>query len=699
MAGTPLYLAPELLVGHEPTILSDIYSLGVVLFHLLTGSYPVRANSLRDLRLAHARGDRAGLKALRPDAPPQLRRIVERAIEPEPGRRYETAAALAADLASLGSRPWRVPLAYALTIGAALVLLVWIGTESRARWSEAPLAPAAADASGLRPIPVTSLPGREFFPAVSPDGRQVAFIWDGGDRKTQVFQLYVQSLEAARPLKLTHGPRDAILSAWTPDGKHLAFLRHPDMSNQLLHEILLVPATGGAERSLGTVIGEQHGLSWSPDGRFLAVVDRVSPQGPDSIYLLSVTDSHKQQLTSPPVGFLGDSFAKFSPDGKSLVFLRMQAPFHGDLYAIDLIDGTLNRITTNFGGAVTGLDWSYDGNSIIFASGPSAFLARLWKVGVTGGHPHELGVSDGHTPSTSRRNRAVMVYARGQFDSNIWRTPGPLATGAATPPVRFVESTQLDFVPQFSPDGSTIAFISRRSGTTELWTSSSDGTKLARLTFLEHDDLDMNFAWSPDGREIALTAWAGGNREIHVIPAHGGNTERITTTPAHERFPSFSRDGRSIYFTSRQSGRDEIWKVSRSGGSPMQVTRHGGIEAYESADGRALYFTKALNYRLPQGIWKTSPLGGEEAMIVDRGFSQQWGVFGDGICYVNVDLKPGSGVFIDCHDFTTRSVRRVATLDRVPQVPGFSISSDGQWILFTGTDTNDSDVMMVNDFR
>ena len=125
LAGTPLYLAPELLVGHEPTILSDIYSLGVVLFHLLTGSYPVRANSLRDLRLAHARGDRAGLKALRPDAPPQLRRIVERAIEPEPGRRYETAAALAADLASLGSRPWRVPLAYALTIGAALYC--WYG--------------------------------------------------------------------------------------------------------------------------------------------------------------------------------------------------------------------------------------------------------------------------------------------------------------------------------------------------------------------------------------------------------------------------------------------------------------------------------------------------------------------------------------------------------------------------------------------
>ena len=202
--------------------------------------------------------------------------------------------------------------------------------------------------------------------------------------------------------------------------------------------------------------------------------------------------------------------------------------------------------------------------------------------GGDGWSPYELGVSDGHSPSTSRRNRAVMVYVRGQFDSNIWRTPGPLTTGAATAPVRFIQSTQLDFMPRFSPDRRTIAFISRRSGTTELWTSSSDGANLTRLTFFEQDDPKMDFAWSPDAWELALTVWAGGDREIHVIPAQVGNPERITTTPAHERFPSFSGDGRSIYFTSRPSGADEIWKGSRSGGSPMQVTRHGGVEAHES---------------------------------------------------------------------------------------------------------------------
>ena len=332
LAGTPLYLAPELLTEHEPTVKSDLYSLGVVLFHLLTGSYPVRAGSLRDLRLAHASGERARLKVLRPDAPPKLARIVERAIDPEPGGRYRSAATLAADLGVA-----RVAaVARAAGVCDRHRRCTWTaamdrGGETRTLVRSTGRAGGSSCLRQLRPIPVTSLPGREFFPAVSPDGGRVAFIWDGGDREAQVFQLYVQSLEAAHPVKLTQGPRDAMLSAWSPDGNHLAFLRHPDMSNPLLHEILLVPATGGAERSLGTVIGEQHGLSWSPDGRFLAVVDRPSTEAPDSIYLLSVTDGHKQQLTSPPAGFVGDSFAKFSPDGKSLVFLRMQATFHGDL--------------------------------------------------------------------------------------------------------------------------------------------------------------------------------------------------------------------------------------------------------------------------------------------------------------------------------------------------------------------------------
>ena len=137
-----------------------------------------------------------------------------------------------------------------------------------------------------------------------------------------------------------------------------------------------------------------------------------------------------------------------------------------------------------------------------------------------------------------------------------------------------------------------------------------------------------------------------------------------------------------------------LGRIAHAGDPPWRGSRRP-----ESADGRALYFTKALNYRLPPGDLEN--VAARRRGSDDRG-PRLFTAMG---CVRRRHLlrqrgpEPGSGVFIDCHDFTTRSVRRVATLDRVPQVPGFSISSNGQWILFTGTDTNDSDVMMVNDFR
>ena len=107
VAGTPLYLAPEILAGGDATVQSDIYSLGVLLYYLVTGSYPVRAETVSDLRLAHQRNERIPIRTARggSDLSPKLVRIIERAIDPRPDNRYARADALAADLATLQPRP------------------------------------------------------------------------------------------------------------------------------------------------------------------------------------------------------------------------------------------------------------------------------------------------------------------------------------------------------------------------------------------------------------------------------------------------------------------------------------------------------------------------------------------------------------------------------------------------------------------
>jgi serine/threonine-protein kinase len=127
LAGTPLYLAPELLAGGRASAASDVYSLGVLLYHLATGSFPVRGRSLRDLSEAHARGDQISMREERADLPRALATVIERALQPDPARRYQSAAELESALAAVvGLRRTRRNLLVAA--GLAIVLTAAAGT-------------------------------------------------------------------------------------------------------------------------------------------------------------------------------------------------------------------------------------------------------------------------------------------------------------------------------------------------------------------------------------------------------------------------------------------------------------------------------------------------------------------------------------------------------------------------------------------
>ena len=171
LAGTPLYLAPELLSGQEASVHSDIYSLGVLLFRLLTGSYPVRALSLPDLHRAHGRRERTGVVSALSGVPKTLARIIERAIDPAPERRYQSVEAMRPCLASLTSRSRATRRWYAAGIAAATFLFTIFGWEAAGRivgWSPTPTA-LLAGVAGLRPDSgVEVRPGAQPIIAVLP---------------------------------------------------------------------------------------------------------------------------------------------------------------------------------------------------------------------------------------------------------------------------------------------------------------------------------------------------------------------------------------------------------------------------------------------------------------------------------------------------------------------------------------------------
>lgn len=128
LAGTPLYVAPEVLLGQPASIQSDVYSLGVLVFHILSGRYPVEGRTVSDIRAAHRTGSRVRLRDARPDVPAPLAKAIERAVDPLPDRRFPTAAAFGAALERVTVGLGRRRMLYVATAVASILaggIIVW----------------------------------------------------------------------------------------------------------------------------------------------------------------------------------------------------------------------------------------------------------------------------------------------------------------------------------------------------------------------------------------------------------------------------------------------------------------------------------------------------------------------------------------------------------------------------------------------
>ncbi|MGI9167228.1 MAG: TolB family protein, partial [Pyrinomonadaceae bacterium] len=272
------------------------------------------------------------------------------------------------------------------------------------------------------------------------------------------------------------------------------------------------------------------------------------------------------------------------------------------------------------------------------------------------------------------------------------------STGRATLPTKLISSTQYDGAPQFSPDGQKIVFQSERSGLSDIWICDQEGTKARQLTFIG-GPLVGTPRWSPDGRHIAFDARAEGHSDIYVVDAEGGRPRRITMETSNDVVPSWSRDGRLVYFASNRTGtRPEVWKAPVAGGEARQVTKQGGFAAFESLDGKYLYYAKLD----AAGLWRIPVEGGEESLVFDQLKPREWGywaVADGGIYFINSEAKPHAT--IEFFSFATSRVTPVATIEKEPinWASNLAISPDGRWILYTQLDQSDSDIMLVENLQ
>jgi len=592
--------------------------------------------------------------------------------------------------------PWAAALLAALSLGGVL-------------WFVRP-APKIPEPR-LTVTPLTASTDPEGDPGFSPDGNQVAFF--RREKSQSESHIYVKLIgTGGEPLRLTTGPVLDYSPAWSPDGRYIAFLRHLTREK---NAVLLIPALGGPERKIAEVFQPYlfpcTYLTWSPDGNSLVVSDRDTPKKPTGLFLIAIDTGEKRRLTSPPSTAMwdwsGDTCPSLSPDGRTLAFSRtVDAKI--DLYLLAVSDGLKavdepKRIEVGNLRASAPV-WTEDGREIVFWDEAHE---SAWRIDVSGSagrsaEPQRLvALGENAIEAAISRRGHRLAYTSTSTHSSIWRIAAPrgskanevTSAGSVNRASPFIYSTRDDLAPEFSPDGKRIAFMSNRSGNWEIWVCDNDGSNPVQLTSFRGPWVTFP-RWSPDGGRIAFDSAEGeGEPDIWVTSASGGKPQRMTTDPANDGNPSWSRDGRWIYFDSARTREQQVWKIPATGGDAIQVTRDGGLEPLESPDGKFIYYTKLLG---EASVWRV-PVGGGQAtkLIENHKDFRSLVIVSEGIYFV-----PGTawGSSIEFLDFATNHTKRVASLGK-PFAWGLALSPDGQWILYGQKEQVGSELRLVENFR
>lgn len=528
----------------------------------------------------------------------------------------------------------------------------------------------------LHPVPVTTDHGWELEPAISPDGRQVAYVWTPEQGKAFV---YLRTVGTDSSSRLTAGTDVERSPAWSPDGRSLAFARQ--WTSGPGRTLVVTSSSGGLETQVGDLSGAGR-LVWSPDGRWLVTTEGT--EGHSAIVAILVATGEKRKLTEPfpfaPCGF-------GIPPGSSRLIVCRGGPGPASVIQVGLgpdlkPDGSVTVLIPSKW--MREMILTADGKEMIYTEGTAEERIGLWRQRLWAGAEPELLYESQHRctmPSISADARRIVFAASTSFRESTWTLPLDNPSAGATP---LLSSTHSDLNPDYSPDGHHIAFHSTRTAASEIWIADQDGKNAHRLTST-NAHTTATPRWSPDGSWIVYESTQLGQSEIFLIRSSGGVPQRLTDHKATDAIPNWSRDGKSIYFCSDRSGRFEIWQMPAFGGTPKQITDEGGFAAYESPDGMYLYYSQNRN---TGPVWRLRKTDGHRERIIP----QLHGIF----------FAPAfDGVYFHRRrsiyqwNANTGQTTEVFTPPK-PMGIGMALSPDGKNLLFTQIESQETDLYLID---
>ena len=622
IAGTIPYVSPEQLKGTELDGRSDIFSLGAVLYEMLTAQRAFGGKDQLSVASAILEKDAGGVSTFQPLTPPALDHAIALCLMKDREERWQTPRDLGFELKWAAEAPSATPLtshaasrarlrerlAWMIAAIAVVGVLIAIGTKNRTR------SPGQILRSSLLPPP-----GSSFLPynfAIAPDGSRMAFVALGPDGQTS---LWVRGLSSPSAQQLT-GTEGATFPFWSPDSLHVGFfaqgrLRTVDLVNSSV-QILCDVAPG-------------FGGSWNRDGTILFATGITGP-----LYRIPATGGIPQAVTSVPKGSTeSHHFPAFLPDGRHFVYFANWSDTRGrlnGLYAGSLDSGSPKLISADIQG------------NVLFASGHLLYVHDRTIMA----QPFDdstLQTRGAPTPVTQQEVDRFFDFWQSGF--SVSQDGKLLFQSAADAPTRLVwydsagrETGQFPEAgyqnPQFSPDGRFLAVYSDDEHNGKHFIRIYD---LKRGVSMRLTDVgnESNPVWSRDGKFIA---YRNGLLNIEVVPADSSGPPRLLVKGINVIPCDWTADGDLIYMSVGGDGPFPSLYIYSSKDQKTRTFGRYGAEPQFSPDGKWIAY---IERPTTQVVVQPSSGPGAHIQISKVAGSTQprWSANGRKIFFVQPDRK------------------------------------------------------------